>query len=315
MWKDFFYFSKGQRIGIIVLIALISLALIANYTLPLFFPVYDNDGTAFLNEAEKFKKSLVSRDSLRQADWQHKYEEKQRLYEEKYKQYPSYSSNKTFDKKTTYTLFPFDPNSVDSATFVRLGLKPFIASNILKYRKSGGMYRTSADFAKVYGIFPDKFKELEPYIKISEIKQAKNENAIAKRSDIMVELNSADTTLLMQVKGIGRGYAKGIVRFRQQTGGFVSVDQLGEIFGMRPENLEKIRPFCKVNPDLVQKIKVNIASVERLKTHPYINFYQARAIYELRRKKGKLKDINDLKALSEFTPEALNKLKYYLSFE
>ena len=315
MWKDFFYFSRGQRTGIIVLVVLIALALIANYTLPYFFPVTEKDGTAFLKEAERFKKSLISRDSLRQVNWQHKYEERQRQYEEKYKQNSFYSSSKSFDKKATYTLFTFDPNTIDSASFVRLGLRPFVASNILKYRKRGGLYRTSDDFARVYGISPDKFHELEPYIKIAELKPVKNVAATEKRTDVIVDLNSADTTLLMQVKGIGRGYAKGIVRFRQRTGGFISVDQLSEIYGMRPENLEKIRPYCKVNMDLVQKIKVNTASVERMKSHPYFNFYQSKAVYELRRKKGKLKDISDLKVLSEFTPEALNKLKPYLSFE
>ena len=84
---------------------------------------------------------------------------------------------------------------------------------------------------------------------------------------------------------------------------------------MRPENLEKIRPFCKVNTGLVQKIKVNTASVERLKGHPYLNFYQSKAIYELRRKKGKLKNIHELKILSEFTPESIAKIEPYLTFE
>ena len=315
MWKDFFYFSRGQRAGIIVLIVLIALSLTANYTLPIFFPVTEKAGTAFLQEAERFKKSLVSRDSLRQADWQRRSEERQRLYEEKYKQYHFKTLYKASDTKPVYTLFQFNPNTIDSAGFVRLGLKPHIASNILKYRSKGGRYRTAADFAKTYGISPEKFRELEPFIVIVETKPDKNLVTSMKRTDIIVDLNSADTTLLMQVKGIGRGYAKGIVRFRQQTGGFVSVDQLSEIYGMRPENMERIRPFCRVNSELLQKIKVNIASVDRLKTHPYINFYKAKAIYELRRKKGKLKDMGDLKELSEFTPEDLNKLKPYLSFE
>ena len=115
--------------------------------------------------------------------------------------------------------------------------------------------------------------------------------------------------------GIGRGYAKGIIRFRQLTGGFVNVDQLTEIYGMRQENFEKILPFCKVNAALIKKIKVNKASVERLKSHPYLNFYQSKAIYELRRKKGKLNNINELKILSEFSSESLTKIEPYLSFE
>jgi len=315
MWKDFFYFSKGQRIGIIVLIALIVLVIVANYTLSYFFTTSQKDGTAFLVEADRFKKSLVSRDSIRQAEWQQKYEARQREYEEKYRHNAFYPSSKTYDKKPTYSLFPFDPNVIDSLGFVLLGVKPNVASGILKYRKKGGVFRSKADFAKVYGISPEKQKELEPFIAIAEIKQLKTENVSTKRTDIIVELNSADTTQLMQVKGIGRGYAKAVVRFRQQTGGFVSVDQLSEIYGMRPENLEKIRPYCKVNTDLVQKLRVNVATAEKLKAHPYFNFYQAKAVYELRRRKGKLKDINDLKAITEFTSEEINRLKPYLSFE
>jgi DNA uptake protein ComE-like DNA-binding protein len=316
MWKDFFYYSKGQRIGIVTLIVLIVLALVLNYLLPLYFPVKEHMNDEFLSEVKNFKKSLVSRDSLRQLAWQQKMNERQRLYEEEYNEnYPTYTYKNNYEKKKSYTLFNFDPNGIDSVGLIQLGLKPFVASNILKYRKKGGVFRTAADFAKVFGVLPEKFKELELYITIAEIKAVKNEPLVSKRTDLIVELNSSDTTLLMQVKGIGRGYAKGIVRFRQSTGGFVSIDQLSEIYGMKPEVLEKIRPFCTVNPALVQKIKVNIASVERLKSHPYIGFYRAKAIYELRRNRGKLHDISELRILQELTSEDLNRLKSYLSFD
>lgn len=315
MWKDFFYFTRGQRLGVIVLVVLIALSFAANYVLPYFFPVVEEDNSSFFTEVEVFKKSLVSRDSLRQVEWQRKYAERQRLFDEKYKNNTMFPMRKSFDKMESYTLSAFDPNLADSAAFVRLGLKSYVASNILKYRKKGGAFRTAADFGKVYGISPEKYKELEPYIVIAEIKIAKNELAITKQADIVVELNTADTSLLMQVKGIGRGYAKGIVRFRQQTGGFVTVDQLGEVYGMRPENLERIRPFCTVNAALVQKIKVNVATVDRLKSHPYLNFYKAKAIYELRRKKGKLLSVTDLTNIQELTADDLKRIGPYLSFE
>ena len=312
MWKDFFYFSKGQRIGIIVLLVLILLAIGINYLMPLFFPVHQADGHKFLVEAEQFKRSLVSQDSLRQMEWQKQNELRQREYEAKYQ---NYAQSKTVKPNDKYTLFSFDPNALDSVGFVRLGLKPIIASNILKYRKAGGRFKTKEDFGKVYGIKPEKFKELESYIAIAEIKPVQQAAQPPKRTDLIVDLNSADTALLMQVKGIGRGYAKGIVRFRQQTGGFISVEQLSEIWGMKPENLERIRPYCKVSQDLVRKINVNTATAERFKSHPYFNFYQARALYELRRKKGKLKDISELKELPEFSAESIQRLKPYLSFE
>lgn len=312
MWKNFFYFSKGQRIGIIVLISLIIIVLIANFTLPLFFSREEMPKNAFLSEVKAFKRTLVSRDSIRQLEWQLKYEDRYK----KYQYYQNYTSTKHI---VPYSLFTFDPNTVDSVGFTRLGLKPYMASNILKYRRKGGKFRTTADFSRVYGISPDKFKELEPYIAIKEVPKLKVDTILAPKKvfkqDIIVDLNSADTTLLMQVKGIGRGYAKGIVRFRKETGGFTSVDQLHEIYGMRPENFDKIRPFCTVNTALIQRIKVNTASVERLNAHLYINFYQAKALFELRRNKGKLKEMSDLKNLQEFSSEDLNKLKPYLSFE
>ena len=311
MWKDFFYFTKGQRIGILILFTLIVLVIVANFVLPLYFPENHENGKAFLTEVENFKKSLKSRDSLRQTEWQKQNEERQRVFDEKYAHYET----KKNPLKEIYPLSVFDPNAIDSAGFVKLGLKPFIASNILKYRSKGGRFRTKEDFSKVYGIQQEKFKELEPYISIAELKIEKQALNSTQKSDIIVELNSADTTLLMQVKGIGRGYAKGIVRFRNATGGFVSIDQLMEIYGMRPENLEKIKPFCKVDLSLVRKINVNTATAEKLDAHPYINFYQAKAVYELRRKKGKLISINDIKSLSEFTPSDIEKIKPYLIFE
>lgn len=315
MWKEFFYFSRGQRFGIIILIVLIILVLIANYSLPFFFPKRVEKKSSFLAEVDAFRKSLVSSDSLRQEQWEIQNVERQRLYEEKYKQF----AYKTNEKDAKYALFKFDPNKLDSAGFVHLGLKPFVASNILKFRSKGGTFRANDDFAKVYGMLPEKYKELETYISIQEKAIVKTDIIEPKQSefkkDLVVDLNSADTSLLMQVKGIGRGYAKGIVRFRKETGGFVSVDQLNEIYGMRPENFERIRLFCNVNNDLVQKIKVNSATAERLNAHPYISFYQAKALYELRRNKGKLKDIDELKGLSEFTSESISKIKPYLSFD
>lgn len=310
MWKDFFYFSKGQRFGIIVLIALIIIVLVVNIVMPLFFPAEKLDGLAFLKEVETFKKSLVSIDSIREI-------ERQKKYEERYKYSSTYSTGKN---NTTYKLFVFDPNSIDSVAFIQLGLKSYVASNILKYRHKGGKFRIPSDFGKVYGISPEKFKELEPYISIKEIiLTQKKDTVICKpkefKKNIIVELNSADTTLLMQIKGIGSGYAKGIVRFRNETGGFISVDQLREVFGMRQDNFERIKPFCTVNSTLVKKIKVNIASVDRLNSHPYINFYQAKALFELRRKKGKLHSMNDLNLLSEFSTDDIDKISPYLNFE
>ena len=307
MWKDFFYFSKGQRLGIILLLVLIVAVVAVNQFYPFSKPSELPVDESFRNEVREFKRGLVSIDSINKQKWDEKYNQL----------YPTDSPK--YKPKEAYILFKFDPNKIDSSSFVRLGIQPFIASNILKFRNKGGTFKTKESFAKVYGLKPEKYTELEPYIQIAEIAVA-NKDTISsplkvKTTSIIVDLNSADTTQLMQVIGIGRGFAKSIIRFRQQTGGFVSIQQLHELYGMTDVSFDKISPNCKINLDLVQKIKVNSASVDRLKQHPYFSFYKAKAIYELRRKNGKLKSIQELKQLEELSREDIIKIEPYLSFE
>ncbi|MCL1867346.1 MAG: helix-hairpin-helix domain-containing protein, partial [Paludibacter sp.] len=171
----------------------------------------------------------------------------------------------------------------------------------------------------------EKFKELENYILIENNLQTENvvvEQKTENQSfieNIVVEINSADTAELMQIRGIGRYYAKGIVAYRKQLGGFSSVEQLLELKNMHSENYEKIKNSFTVDVSKIQKIRVNTATTERLKAHPYIGFYRAKEIYELRRQKGKLQNINDLKKEftneKDFTPDWYEKIAPYLSFE
>ena len=310
MWKNFFYFSGSQRAGIILLVCLIVLFSVLNFYLPRLSGETDFDSDSVsMTVFENFKQSLESLDSIRNL-------ERSKLYSQRENSYSSQDKPESH----VYRTFPFNPNTLDSAGFVALGLKPNVASNILKYRRKGGKFKDKAAFSRVYGIVEEKFAELEPFIEIphqdtveSEIKQKQDIQNI--ELEFFVELNTADTSELMQIKGIGRGYARSIIRFRQQTGGFVSPDQLSEIYGMTHENLERIKPYCTVNPDLVNKINVNAASVDKLRAHPYLNFYQAKQIYELRRKKGKLSGLSALKGLSELNDSILKKISPYLKFD
>ena len=311
MWKDFFYFSKGQRTGIVVLILLILFVVVLNVFLPRIISPNPEPTAEVQAEMQAFRLNLRSLDSLRAVTRQQEYESRFRS---------NYAFRDFGEKQTTYSLFPFDPNTADSTTFVKLGLKPYVAANILKFRAKGAQFRTPESFSKVYGISAEKFSELEPYISIKSSETALRSDsakqiAVQKVENIVVELNTADTTLLMQVKGVGRFLARGIVRFRMQAGGFVSVEQLRDVYGMREENYLKIKDSFRVNTGLVQKIQVNTASVDKPKNHPYLSFYQAKAIYELRRKEGKLKSVHDLKQIDEIDEQVLVKLAPYLSFD
>lgn len=304
--KEFFYFSKSQRIGIIILLSLIFLTLVGGMLLPYLLPQKETAvDEKFMAETKAFKSTLKDKEPT----W--------KTYEKR--TYNNYEN-------THYQLFDFDPNTIDSAGFVKLGLKPYIARNILKYRGKGGKFRTPESFAKVYGLTPQKFEELKPHIRIAENKffpqnkvsfetSAASKAEFPTKKDIVVELNSADTAQLKEIRGIGSFYAKRIVGYREMLGGYSSVEQLKEVYGMRPESYEQIRSSFTVNEQLIRKINLNTVSLERLKAHPYVrSFEKAKAVYDLRKKKGKLNSISDLKELNAFSEEDLKKLTPYLNF-
>ena len=291
MWLDFFYFSKAQRNGIFVLIALIVVVLSLWLSLPF---LVTNETTLY---DENFEKNIAQfRISLRE-------QEAKRF---------SWDKNTFYPRKNTeeFILFTFNPNTLDSAGFTKLGIKYFVASNIVKYRNKGGKFRTPEDFGKVYGISEELFARLKPYITIPSEPVPEKEMKI--EEPVFVELNSADTTELKKIRGVGK-YAKSIVSYRNRLGGYFSKNQLLEF--MTREAFERIEPYLFVDTMQIRKIDVNIAGIDKLKNHPYLNFYNARAIYEYRRNNGKIKSIKELYGLHELPNEVLEKIKPYLEFK
>ena len=126
-----------------------------------------------------------------------------------------------------------------------------------------------------------------------------------------IDLNSADSSLLVTLPGIGPYYASRIIRYREQLGGFYSTLQLFEINGLTDS---VVQWFTVSDTVPVRKIDVNNASLAELRRHPYINFYQARAIVELRNERGKIKGPEQLSFVEEFTGQDLSRLECYLEY-
>ncbi|MCQ2325660.1 MAG: helix-hairpin-helix domain-containing protein, partial [Paludibacteraceae bacterium] len=129
---------------------------------------------------------------------------------------------------------------------------------------------------------------------------------IAKR-DTILDLNTADTMSLQYLRGIGPYIAKRIVWYRQDLGGFVSKEQLREMDDLCRYNkdtthrfkFDSVLPHLVVDTSLVQRLPINTMTAAKLSKHPYINYTQARAIYELRRRKFNLQPKDLTKVLSE----------------
>ena len=125
-----------------------------------------------------------------------------------------------------------------------------------------------------------------------------------------IDLNTSDTTLLKKVPGIGSYYARKVVAYRERLGGFFSTDQLFEIEGFP----EAAADFLTCNGTVLRKLNVNQLSLSQLRQHPYISFYQAKAITDYRRLKGPLHSLDDLRLLPDFNNEVISRLAPYVEF-
>lgn len=145
------------------------------------------------------------------------------------------------------------------------------------------------------------------------------------KKDTIIDLNSADTTTLMMIRGIGRNTAGKIIRYRRQLGGFISpnqlqddamyTDQYGHSTKARYCIPDSILTHFTANRDSIQPIQVNHASIDRLQKHPYISVTLAKEIYTLRRKQIRIKHIDEIRALPSMNDSLLLRLTPYLSLE
>ena len=221
-------------------------------------------------------------------------------------------------------LFPFDPNEADSIELSSLGLPSYVVRNVLKYREKGGRFRTADSFSKIYGLTEKQFNALKPYIRIAQVDRPQKEKVDTMVSDTvperkvfkypegtLVDVNIADTAELKKIPGIGSGIAKAIVGYRNRLGGFYSLSQLEEIDYVTPELLK----WFKLEEGTIRKMYINRWGLDKLRSHPYLNFYQAKVIIEHRRKRGEIKSLSQLSLYEEFTEKDLMRLSAYVSFD
>lgn len=245
-----------------------------------------------------------------------------------------------FPKQRSYSeeapkLYPFDPNTADSATLVGLGLRPWQAHNARQYVRHGGRWRSAEHFSHLYGLSREDFARLRPYICITpdsttllraarKAERAEQQAQWQRHHDSLralspeklpvgttIDLNTSDTTLLKRIPGIGTWRARQITNYRERLGGFVSTDQLKEIDGL-PEDLAQ---WFYVGADSTpRKLNVNTATFQQLVRHPYLNYEQVKVIMQYRRLYGKLKDWNDVSLAPVFSTTDFRRLAPYFSF-
>ncbi len=313
MWKqfvgDYFIFSRKERIGVISVIFFILII----SSLPFLFPLIIKDEPVDHSEFKREISRLVVDSS-----------------ERKYSRY----TNKEFenDYSPAYRRgakaveFYFDPNTASINDWVRLGIREKTATTIQKYISKGGKFYKPEDIRKIWGISKKDADRLVPFVQITKdnsryigyentVYLPNSPNTYPSKKIQNVAINSADTTSFKNLPGIGSKLAQRILNFRNKLGGFYSVDQVGETYLLPDSTFVKIKPFLILDDFPLNKININLATLDDLKGHPYIRFHVANAIVQYRNQHGNFNSVEEIKKIMIVTDSIYLKVASYLTLE
>jgi DNA uptake protein ComE-like DNA-binding protein len=222
-------------------------------------------------------------------------------------------------------IFPFNPNFISDYKGYKLGMSIAEIDRLLNYRKSNKYVNSAEEFQQVTKVSDELLQKIAPYFKFPEWIKNKNSNEFKNHTSQtyqktqiekieVKDINQATKEDLIKVYGIGEAFANRILAEKEKLGGFVSMDQVAEIWGLSPEAVKNMNErFSVINLPKINKIKVNTASVKELMQIPYIKYAVAKNIVTFRSMKGDLK-IADLTNIQDFPSEKLKIIALYLEF-
>ena len=299
--RELFSFSRTERTGIIALLLIIFVLILAGFLIPAFF---HGDRTDFS-----------------------KWEAEVNTYLSK--------TEKEIPPQKSLNLVVFNPNTVDSVHLADMGLPLNLVANWVKYLNKGGRFKDKTSVRKIFGmtsqlygqldsflVFPEKhgrtFKPPEetpvsrPVILKHDTVYHSTYIKKGKPGELIFELNNVDSTNLVMIPGIGPVLASRIIRYRKLLGGFYTVGQLKEVYGISKDNISIVSASLTVDPSLLKPFNINFSTIQELGHHPYIGFRTARKLVRLRDKKGKFLSSDELSTV--ITPDSLIRLTPYLKF-
>lgn len=217
-------------------------------------------------------------------------------------------------------LFTFDPNTASDEEWRRMGLTARTVKTINNYRSKGGKFYKPEDLERIWGLPEGFYERVKNYIAITSVakKEYRNEYpkpAYEKREHkiAVVNINDGDTTAFEALPGIGARLAYRITSFRDKLGGFYSIEQVKETYGLPDSTFQKIKPYLNAGNASVRKINLNAATKEELKIHPYIRWQLANVIVEYRNQHGAYKNLAELKNIATIDEATFEKIIPYLS--
>ncbi len=285
--KSFLLFSKSQRIGIIVLFVCIGLLQ------AVYFFVDFNSNKKDETDKTKWLANQTIIDSLK-------------------------------EQKATYKakIYPFNPNFITDFKGYKLGMSVTEIDRLLSYRKLDKYVNSAEEFQKVTKVSDSLLKTMSPYFKFpdwvnnkhSNFKKYSNKDYTNQEAIKVLDINQASKEDLIKVYGIGEGLSERIIRQKEMFGGFVSMEQMEDIWGLSPEVVENLKSHFKVfELPNVKKLNINNASVKELNQFHNFGYALAKEIVTYRTMNGDVK-IEDLSKIKGFQLEKIKIIALYLEF-
>ena len=221
-------------------------------------------------------------------------------------------ANEAPQLKEKNSLFKFNPNTLNDDGWLALGLSEGKLKVLRNYQKSGGYFKQKEDLQRCYAFGDAFYNTIKEYVSIPEIHELESKILQPITLPQIIELNQADSLSLISIKGIGPFYAKQILKYRSELGGFYSYNQFSEIWGLEKLDVEKFKLQTLIDTLYISKINVNTIELEQLKIHPYLNYKQAKMIVNYRIQHGDFRQVKDIQKIRPISPEIFRKIAPYL---
>ena len=287
MWKrfvsDYLNFTKKERTGILVLLILIVFLLLVPFLFPFFIHQKITDASLFKKEIDML--------TIKQADSTNKFSAK-KMDDDDYQNYRQPNDKGYSARRGKGELFYFDPNILNEKGWKRLGISDKTITTIQNYVAKGGRFYKPEDIRKIWGLHAEDAERLLPFV---QIKNSNRDNYAEKKLPetktfekskyvaTIIDINTADTNLLIALPGIGSKLSQRIISFRDKLGGFYTIEQVSETYGLPDSVFQKIKPRLSVSTATVHQININTATIDEMKAHPYLRYTVANAIVQDRK--------------------------------
>jgi DNA uptake protein and related DNA-binding proteins len=220
-------------------------------------------------------------------------------------------------------IYPFNPNFITDFKGYKLGMSTVEIDRLLKFREGNKYVNSAEEFQAVTKVSDSLLNAIAPYFKFPDwVKNKKSSFASYEKQSfvknekiILIDINKATQEDLIKIYGIGHGLSERILKQKEILGGFVSMEQMNDIWGLSPEVIEKLNAQFKIGviPN-VKKIKINDASVKELSQFPYFRYPISKEIVIYRSMNGGISGSEDLIKIKGFPVEKVKIIEKYLEY-